>query len=696
MSAVLVLVGQSVAALTGPFLHRALFDDAVKSEDSGYLVALVIGLVGLWAVKGLLWAGRATLLARLSAQVLTSLRESLLDRRLWTPSVEAVSIPKKLAPFTEHLDALESLLIEAGPRALIGVLVSLMSFVALFLVKWDLALVFLVSLPLAAVPPALTRARVATSTKETREAKDALLVSLQDILSAQHVIRAFGLESWWRSRFLTGATVLEGRSRSVALWTLLTQGGTEVGADAVLTVAIVVSAGFVFAGHLTMGALFAFLGLLLNVVAGIRMISESVPTLVRASESLAVLEAELQGEDRETPAGASGTVPVFRDSIELRDVSFGYVPGSPVLDGLSCRFGRGERTAIVGPSGSGKSTVVRLLLGLDRHGAGEILWDGQDTSTLDPGALRSHCAIVFQEASLFGLSVRDNIRMGRLDATNEEIEHAARQARIHSTILAMPDGYDTVLNPAASNLSGGQRQRIAIARALVRDPAILVLDEATSALDPGTEAVINETLAVLSRGRTVISVTHRVASARDADRVLVLDQGRLVEAGDPESLLAQEGLFAELFRHQARFSLGEDGSPVDVSPDGLRSIPILSRLPTSALERLATQFEVEHVRADVDIIRQGEIGERFYVIVRGTTSVRETGADGVEKEIRKCIDGDYFGEIALLRNVRRTASVRSLTPCVLLSLSQVQLEELLEQEQVELGPDPSVPTTPSS
>ncbi|MCA9569538.1 MAG: ABC transporter ATP-binding protein, partial [Myxococcales bacterium] len=202
MSAVLVLVGQSVAALTGPFLHRALFDDAVKSEDSGYLVALVIGLVGLWAVKGLLWAGRATLLARLSAQVLTSLRESLLDRRLWTPSVEAVSIPKKLAPFTEHLDALESLLIEAGPRALIGVLVSLMSFVALFLVKWDLALVFLVSLPLAAVPPALTRARVATSTKETREAKDALLVSLQDILSAQHVIRAFGLESWWRSRFL--------------------------------------------------------------------------------------------------------------------------------------------------------------------------------------------------------------------------------------------------------------------------------------------------------------------------------------------------------------------------------------------------------------------------------------------------------------------------------------------------------------
>ena len=208
---------------------------------------------------------------------------------------------------------------------------------------------------------------------------------------------------------------------------------------------------------------------------------------------------------------------------------------------------------VVGQSGAGKSTLVSLLLRLHDPTAGSILIDGLDLKRVTQASLRAQIGVVLQESFLLDTSIRDNIRMGKLDATDEEIEWAARSAEIHDFVVALPEGYQTRVGERGRNLSVGQRQRVAIARALIRQPAILILDEPASALDPQTEAAINATLRRLSRGRTVLSITHRLASAAHADRILVLKDGHLVEQGTHERLLEMGNVYSRLWQGPPAF-----------------------------------------------------------------------------------------------------------------------------------------------
>ena len=269
--------------------------------------------------------------------------------------------------------------------------------------------------------------------------------------------------------------------------------------------------------------------------------------------------------------------------------------------------------------------------------------------------------------------------MGNLGCTDAAIEEAARMAEVDDVVRQLPEGYDTMVGEGGGALSGGQRQRIAIARAMVRQPEILILDEATSALDPATEAAINATLERVSKRRTVIWVTHRLTSVIHADRIFVLDAGRIVQQGAHEELLNSEGAYRTLWQKQSGFVLAEAGDRVEVESSRLARIPLLGELELDLLEQLAQLFVTEKYPAGRVLIHERDEGDRFYLVVHGTVCVFRLAADGAETFVSRLQDGDYFGEIALLRKIARTASVRTETPCIFLTLQREQFEKFLEK-----------------
>jgi ATP-binding cassette subfamily B protein len=306
-----------------------------------------------------------------------------------------------------------------------------------------------------------------------------------------------------------------------------------------------------------------------------------------------------------------------------------------------------------------------------------VLFDGVDIREATLDSLRGQMGIVFQENFLFNTTVRENIRLGNLAATDAEVEAAAKAAEIHDMILSMPQGYDTVVGERGGRLSGGQRQRIAIARAILRNPAVLLLDEATSALDPRTEAAITETLDRLSRGRTTIAVTHRLSSVVNADQIYVFDRGMLVEQGNHDELLRRNGLYARLWQEQGGYVIGAGVQYVGVEAARLQAVPLFAQLDGDLLAALAQRLAVERYPAGDVIVNEGEPGDKLYVIHKGQAEVLAYDPAGNQRHLAVLREGDYFGEVALLYDVPRTATIRALTPVQLYSLSKEDFNILL-------------------
>jgi subfamily B ATP-binding cassette protein MsbA len=374
-------------------------------------------------------------------------------------------------------------------------------------------------------------------------ASDGAVVSLiTEMLGAIRTITSFGTREYESRRFeaisAENAATTASVVRKSALVGPVSQGVASIGLIAMLLIAVQF---FVLPGRMSVAVLLTFFFALFRLLPLVQMLNGHRSQWAISRNALDVVAGLLDEHDK--PYIIDGHVPLihFEDSIVFEDVTFAYEPGQEVLSGVSLVLRQGETTALVGASGAGKSTLVDLVARLHDPTAGRILLDGTDLRHFTLNSLRRHVVVVSQQTFLFHDTVRANISYGLDDVPLERIRWAAEKANALEFIDAMPEGFDTVLGDRGERLSGGQRQRISIARALLRDPEILILDEATSALDSISERLVEETLEFLMRGRTVIVIAHRLSTVENADHVVVLDDGRVVEDGTYSELLERKG-----------------------------------------------------------------------------------------------------------------------------------------------------------
>ena len=416
----------------------------------------------------------------------------------------------------------------------------------MFLLNWQLALVVAATLPpLLGVIFVLNR-RVKASVREQRKHEGLMATRLNEVLSSIALVQAFGRHTYEEDRF---SREIEANYESGMRTTRTT--GAIVKAIAIISAAgtaitVLLGAHEVLVGRLTPGELLVFITYVTGLYKPVRDLGRLSAKFSRASVS-AQRVAEILDHEPDI-ADAPDALELKRPAGEIvfENVSFGYGAGRPVFDGLSLRIAAGERVALVGPSGAGKSTLLNLLLRLYEPAAGRVLIDGIDIRRFTRDSLRREIGIVLQDNILFGVSVRENIAYGRPDAPLDAIEAAARSARAHEFIVDLPEGYDTEIGERGATLSGGQRQRLCLARTLVKEPAILVMDEPTASIDAVSARLINEAVARVHRNRTLIVISHEYSDMASYDRILVLQNGRLVESGAHEALLKARGTYLAL------------------------------------------------------------------------------------------------------------------------------------------------------
>ena len=552
----LIVLAMLVQQALNTFLALSLkliIDRALPARDGVLLLWILAGLGGGFVLALLANVYADYLTARVSANMLNDLRFRMFShlQRLSMDFFARARTGNIVAYFSSDLADIEKGLTSRFADALLALIGLVINVPLLFVLEWRLALLFMVGMPLVMLATRALTPRASKANYQLKQDQGQLASTVHEYTRAQPVVKVFGLQDSVLARF---RDELAGLARSTVRSSFLTQlvgSASSLGVLLVQLVALGAGALLALHGHLTIGALVAFMSLLSSVNKdAYNLTKKVVPSFITATGGLQRMEDLLSQRPRIVDARHARPLPRLAREIRFEDVSFSYTGERPHLDHVSFTIPAGETAAFVGPSGAGKSTILGLLARFYDVTGGAVTIDGHDVRRVTQASLRAQIGVVFQDTFLFNATIRDNIRMGKLDATDAEVEAAARAAEIHRLITSLPRGYDTPTGELGGLLSGGQRQRIAIARALLHDPAILILDEATSALDPATETAIMATLRRFARNRTVIAVTHRLSAVRDADRIFVVDAGRVVEDGRHGELLGRRGLYYELWRKQ--------------------------------------------------------------------------------------------------------------------------------------------------
>lgn len=657
-----------------------IVDKAVVPRDAGMLFTILGGMGAAIVVVSLVAVGQDYLQAKLGAQVANDLRFKLFAhvQRLSSSFFSKTPQGDLLFRFSGDVSAVEMTVSLILPHFIRSLFMFVVGFGLLFSLEWRLAAMSALLLPFCLLGARILTKRASDANDERKDTEGAATTAVQEALGGHTVIKAFGLERRFVDKFVeTTSRVVTTTLRAGFLGSLI----TRTSAIAINTIEIIVlalAAYFSFRGWLSVGGLISFHALYLQTSLALMGVTQTLPPLLNGMASMTRIDAILAEQPRVVDAPKAVTAKRLAEEIVFDDVVFSYTGEKQDLDHVDFRIKAGTSVAFVGPSGSGKSTVVNLIMRFFDVEGGKVSFDGVDIRGIAQSSLRSQIGIVMQESILFDTTVRENIRMGRPEATDAEVEAASKAAEIHDLIVAMPQGYDTRVGERGGRLSGGQRQRVAIARAILRDPAVLVLDEATSALDAGTEAAINATLERVAKGRTVVSITHRLQSVVSADEIFVLEKGKLAEHGRHEALLEKKGLYHRLWTSQSGFVISEDGTDVKVTAERLKALKILSDFDEKTLEELTTRFATERFAPGSVVVHEGDLGDKFYLIVRGEVTVDKLMLDGTFKHLTVMRDGDTFGEIALLKSTPRTATVKTQTECLFLSLQREAFFKLLE------------------
>ncbi|MBC8208532.1 MAG: ATP-binding cassette domain-containing protein [Desulfobulbaceae bacterium] len=549
-----VLAGLAVAALSGAqaYMVKPLLDKIFVEKNTFFLMALPPTLVLLFLVKGFFFALNHYLLEFVGQTVIRDLRTRLFDHI----HKQSLSFFHK-TPTGEIISRIISdiqLLQGALSTVVVGLIRDFFQVIfllgVLFFMNWKLALMSVIFLPIAAVPIVIFgRAFRRLSAKGQIETAHVSNITHESITGAI-VTKAFAMENYEGKRFaeqvqrLFHVFIKNARYRAIQHPLMEVIGGVGM--------ALIIWFGGreVIAGTATPGTFFSFLTALVmiyNPIKTVSRINSSVQQGLAAAErvfNLLAVNPEI------TDAPDCIELPPFLHTIELRQVGFSYDTGKPVLRGIDLTLHAGEVLAIVGPSGSGKSTFANLLPRFFEINTGQLLIDGHDIRNVSMESLRRQIAVVTQQTILFNDTIRNNISYGDPERTDQEVRDAARAAHSLDFIEALPQGFSTQIGEAGVRLSGGERQRLSIARALLKNAPILVLDEATSALDTESEREVQKALDNLMKNRTTFVIAHRLSTIKNADRIIVIQDGRIVEQGSHVTLLAQQGLYHHLYTMQ--------------------------------------------------------------------------------------------------------------------------------------------------
>jgi ABC-type multidrug transport system fused ATPase/permease subunit len=422
--------------------------------------------------------------------------------------------------------------------------------VVMMIMNWQLGLVALATLPTLFVVLFYINRKIRINVRKQRKEEGKIASTISEVLASISLVQAFGREGYEEDRFeLKSAENSEVGIQTARLSAAVTKAVAVVSSVGVAGT-VLFGSWQVIHGRMTPGDLLIFVAYVGNLYKPVRHLgklsAKFARAIVSAQRIAEILEIEPQIRDHPNAIHAEQ----LKGDILFDNVLFGYRKDDKVLDCVSFHIESGQRVALVGASGVGKSTIVSLLLRLYEPQDGNIAIDGININRYQRESLRSEIGIVLQDAILFGASIRENLSYGKPDATPGEIEHAAQLAHAHDFIMALPDGYDTILGERGSTLSGGQRQRICLARAIIKRPSILILDEPTSAVDSVSASLISDTVARVQSGKTTLVISHQFSSMYQFDQILVLSNGKIVENGPHEQLLGRKGYYYELFQRQ--------------------------------------------------------------------------------------------------------------------------------------------------
>src|SRR6202140_4252647 len=537
-----------------PLRLKFLIDDALGEEDfqALYTILGVLAVAGIFTSIVAVWYERWD--AKLAASLMSDVRKHLFEHVQNLPSAYFARTKRGeiLSRFSVDLSAFEGSIRSFANSAALPFFELIAGIILMLFLNWQLAAVALLVFPITLIGPRILTPKAVQANYEQKINESGLLGMVQENVAAQAVIKAFTLHrrtfGWFKLRND------QARDKYASAMFLSTMVERTVTIAVLLLHLVVLALGAYLAtkGQITIGTFVTFESAFWEVSYNIAHLMHFIPVSIQSAAAVRHIQELLDEPTRGADRPGAPDLPRITNDITFDRVTFQYEGSqTPVLDNLSLKLKVGKSIAIVGPSGSGKSTLLNLILRLYVPDEGRVTIDGVDIRKVTRASLRKSMAVVFQENMLFNMSIRENIRLGKEGATDQEVEQAARKAEIHRYIMSLPQKYDTLVGERGDTLAAGHRQRTAIARATVRDPLLRLLDEATSALDQTTEASINKTLMKLARDRTMIFSTHRLTSVVEMDEIIVISGGRAIERGTHAQLLAAGGVYRKLWDDQS-------------------------------------------------------------------------------------------------------------------------------------------------